>query len=244
MMHRIFIIFLTVFLSFPILTFLAFAQIYSTSHKATSHDDGKEFGFRYWKRQTHVDELGEGVFGCTTLEIEGVFGFTEEDVYADCDNASVHRDSWSREHGHRQMGVTMTKSPLPPHRRNGSKAQDFRQLIPFRMDPTKSNQSTSARNEYCIWRHKVATFSFPLRPLFSLNISRPFVPTKNGPKFITSSEQPGPVIVDVSDEIDQVRQGTHTAPLLQGRVAKVVTINQNLSFWLAEMEDDMSDYLT
>ena len=166
----------------------------------------------------------------TGIDIEGVFGFTEEDVYADCDNASVHRDSWSREHGHRQMGVTMTKSPLPPHRRNGSKAQNFRQLIPFRMDPTKSNHSTSARNEYCIWRHKVATFSFPLHPLFSLNISRPFVPTKNGPKFITSSEQPGPVIVDVSDEIDQVRQGTHTAPLLQGRVAKVVTINQNLSF--------------
>ena len=70
------------------------------------------------------------------------------------------------------------------------------------------------------------------------------MPTKNGPKFITSSEQPGPVIVDVSDEIDQVRQGRYTAPLLQGRVAKVVTINQNLSFWLAEMEDDMFDYLT
>ena len=177
----------------------------------------KEFGFRYWKRQTHVDDMSEGVFGCTTLEIEGVVGFTREEVYADCDNASVHRDSWSKEHGHRQMGVTMTKSPqLPPRRRNGSKSRDFRQLIPFRMDPTKSNQSPFTRNEGCIWRHKVATFSFPLRPLFSLNVSRPFVPTTNGPKFITSAERPGPVIVEVNDDdevvsnsekiIDQVRK--------------------------------------
>ena len=166
------------------------SKIYSTSHKTPCHDDAKEFGFRYWKRQTHVDELGEGVFGCTTLDIEGVVGYTAEDVYTECDNASVHRDPWSREHGHRQMGVTMTK---PPRRRNGSKSRDFRQLIPFRMDPTKSNQSTSARNEDCIWRHKVATFSFPLRPLFSLNVSRPFVPTRNGPKFVTSSERTEPV---------------------------------------------------
>ena len=137
--YPILIIFLNVFSIFSYSHLFAIAQIYSTSRKATSHDNAKEFGFRYCKRQTHVDELGEGVFGRTNLEIEGVFGFTEEDVYADCDNASVHRDSWSGNHGNRQMGVTMTKSPLPPHRRNGSKAQDFRKLIPF-----TSNQSTSA----------------------------------------------------------------------------------------------------
>ena len=157
-----------------------------------------------------TNEVGDEVVGCTTLEIEGKFGFTREDVYADCDNASLRRDSWSMEHGHRQMGVTMTKSqPTSGFRHEvGVNSQDFRQLIPFRMDPIKSEQSESAMNEDFLWRHKVIAFSFPLRPLFSLNISRPFLATEHGPKFTTSTERPGPIITDVSNLeriTDQVR---------------------------------------
>ena len=187
----------------------------------TSRDDAKEFGIRFWKRQTDISKVDEGIVSCTTLEIEGMVSFTSEDLHAECDHASLHRDSWSTEHGHRQMGVTMTRSPSDQHQRNesssaftgsrrksiGSDAQDFRQLIPFRMDPTKLNHESPSSTVVsdCVWRYNVAEFSFPRPHLYSLNVSRPFVPTKNGPKFVVATdERPGPVITDVDEEVDGI----------------------------------------
>ena len=122
-------------------------------------------------------------------------------------------DTQNRNHGHQQVGVTLTSKPPRPPRRSsvptakgresrrltGSSSRGFR--IPCRMDPTNPERFPGRRchpgsNQDGDRRKVPFAPNDDLGPLFA----RAIVASGDGPKYLSSSERPGETTLDVKDD--------------------------------------------